>query len=199
MVSFQAQVFLLASSWRCSPTSLASAVQLLRVNSCLAVLSAPVPSHSTCGVSEFQNLNSLQASHCNGREPQAFPQPVFSGCKHEYCPEPCAAGWIGYEGKCYFFSEEEGNWTHGQNFCSSHGSFLARIETESEKVFLLRYKGRADHWIGLSKDQSEAWKWADGAEFRNTTDTAIVSRCHIPRHWICSHPGAAKHRYPLGE
>uniref|UniRef100_A0A8D2LKB5 C-type lectin domain-containing protein n=1 Tax=Varanus komodoensis TaxID=61221 RepID=A0A8D2LKB5_VARKO len=123
------------------------------------------------------------------------------------------SGWIGYEGKCYFFSEEEGNWTHGQNFCSSHGSFLARIETESEKVFLLRYKGRADHWIGLSKDQSEAWKWADGAEFRNTvamegegadcaclsTDTAIVSRCHIPRHWICSHPGAAKHRYPLGE
>uniref|UniRef100_A0A8D2LKE9 C-type lectin domain-containing protein n=1 Tax=Varanus komodoensis TaxID=61221 RepID=A0A8D2LKE9_VARKO len=139
--------------------------------------------------------------------------PFPAKCKHEYCPEPCAAGWIGYEGKCYFFSEEEGNWTHGQNFCSSHGSFLARIETESEKVFLLRYKGRADHWIGLSKDQSEAWKWADGAEFRNTvamegegadcaclsTDTAIVSRCHIPRHWICSHPGAAKHRYPLGE
>uniref|UniRef100_A0A8D2LLC7 C-type lectin domain-containing protein n=2 Tax=Varanus komodoensis TaxID=61221 RepID=A0A8D2LLC7_VARKO len=114
---------------------------------------------------------------------------------------PCTPGWIGYEGKCYFFSEDERNWTASQAFCASCGSSLASIESEPEKVFLLRYKGNADHWIGLWKDQSQIWKWADGAAFRNTVhiggeggncaflsmDIAITSRCYIPRNWICSH------------
>ncbi|XP_062978351.1 C-type lectin domain family 2 member D-like [Elgaria multicarinata webbii] len=117
---------------------------------------------------------------------------------------PCASGWIGYEGKCYFFSEEEKNWTSSQTFCTSCGSSLASIKSEQEKAFILRYKGKADHWIGLQKDQGQGWRWADGTEFRNTvevrgqggdcaflsTDTAIVSRCYITRNWICNHPDA---------
>uniref|UniRef100_A0A8D2Q6Y4 Uncharacterized protein n=1 Tax=Varanus komodoensis TaxID=61221 RepID=A0A8D2Q6Y4_VARKO len=68
--------------------------------------------------------------------------------------QPCAAGWIGYEGKCYFFSEEEGNWTHGQNFCSSHGSFLARIETESEKVGLKKLSFSIILYVCVNHSQS---------------------------------------------
>uniref|UniRef100_A0A8D2LKQ5 C-type lectin domain-containing protein n=1 Tax=Varanus komodoensis TaxID=61221 RepID=A0A8D2LKQ5_VARKO len=79
---------------------------------------------------------------------------LIKTCKHEYCPEPCAAGWIGYEGKCYFFSEEEGNWTHGQNFCSSHGSFLARIETESEKVGLKKLSFSIILYVCVNHSQS---------------------------------------------
>uniref|UniRef100_A0A670ISN9 C-type lectin domain-containing protein n=1 Tax=Podarcis muralis TaxID=64176 RepID=A0A670ISN9_PODMU len=46
----------------------------------------------------------------------------------------CPAGWIVYEGKCYFFSEEERNWTSAQRFCISQGSSLATIQSELEKV-----------------------------------------------------------------
>ncbi|XP_053159991.1 C-type lectin domain family 2 member D-like isoform X2 [Hemicordylus capensis] len=140
-------------------------------------------------------------------------QPASSKTTDDVCPHmdvpvlygpACPTDWIGYERNCYFFSEEERNWTFGQSFCSSLGSFLAVIESEPEKVFILRYKGKADHWIGLKKDSNQAWKWADGTEFNNTlevqggggdcaflsTDIAIASLCHIPRNWICSQPDA---------
>nr|XP_020633111.1 C-type lectin domain family 2 member D-like isoform X3 [Pogona vitticeps] len=116
------------------------------------------------------------------------------------CGPVCPAGWIGYERKCFYFSEGEGNWTFGQNFCTSHSSTLAVIESELEKKFILRYKGTPDHWIGLWKESNQVWKWADETEFNNTievggkggecaflsTDIAIGSRCHITRNWICN-------------
>nr|XP_034963105.1 C-type lectin domain family 2 member F-like isoform X2 [Zootoca vivipara] len=112
----------------------------------------------------------------------------------------CPAGWIGYEGKCYFFSEEERNWTSAQSFCISQGSSLAVIQSELERVFMLRFKG-AGHWIGLRRDFNDTWIWADGSEYSNTLvvkgsgnctylskEFDIASRCHIPIKWICSHP-----------
>lgn len=50
------------------------------------------------------------------------------------CSPGCPAKWLNYEGKCYFFSEEEKDWPSSQSFCASHGSSLAVIETETEKV-----------------------------------------------------------------
>ncbi|XP_061475171.1 killer cell lectin-like receptor subfamily G member 1 isoform X2 [Rhineura floridana] len=101
----------------------------------------------------------------------------------------CAAGWIGYERKCYFFSEEERNWTSGQNFCLSHGSSLAVIESELEKVFLLWFSGRAYHWIGLRKAPNETWIWADGTEFKKTLRQFIllVESSGIAFSWTAPH------------
>ncbi|CAI5767971.1 C-type lectin domain-containing protein [Podarcis lilfordi] len=95
------------------------------------------------------------------------------GKSNQICPDvflraTCPAGWIFYEGKCYFFSEEEKNWTSAQSFCISQGSSLAEIQCEHEKVFMLRFKGEADHWIGLQKDFNDTWIWADGSEYSNT-------------------------------
>uniref|UniRef100_A0A8C3FAL5 C-type lectin domain-containing protein n=1 Tax=Chrysemys picta bellii TaxID=8478 RepID=A0A8C3FAL5_CHRPI len=36
----------------------------------------------------------------------------------------CPDGWVGYLGKCYYFSEAEGNWTFSQSNCSSFGASL---------------------------------------------------------------------------
>lgn len=127
------------------------------------------------------------------------------------CPAPpdfamawCPKDWVGFEGNCYFFSEDEGSWDSSQNSCSSLKASLAAIESEEEKAFMLRYKGKSDHWIGLRQEQSQPWKWTNGSEFNNWFpirgggDCAYLndengvssSQCYIGRHWICSRPDA---------
>ncbi|XP_065420331.1 C-type lectin domain family 2 member D-like isoform X1 [Chrysemys picta bellii] len=114
----------------------------------------------------------------------------------------CPDGWIGYRGKCYYFSETEGNWNHSQSQCSSLNASLAGIDSEQEKNFLLRYKSFLDRWVGLQREPGQAWMWPNGTEFDNRFpirgggDCAFLmddgwfgsSRCSTGRHWICSKP-----------
>uniref|UniRef100_A0A8C0J211 C-type lectin domain-containing protein n=1 Tax=Chelonoidis abingdonii TaxID=106734 RepID=A0A8C0J211_CHEAB len=117
-----------------------------------------------------------------------------------WCPK-CLDGWIGYRGKCYYFSEAKGNWTNSQKHCSSFAASLAAIDTQQDMDFLLRYKGKFDHWIGLRRDLGQPWKWANGTEFNNLflitadgdcaylTENSVSSlRCTSERYWICAKP-----------
>ncbi|KAM9119399.1 uncharacterized protein ACDP82_015816 [Pangshura tecta] len=92
--------------------------------------------------------------------PSAGPDPPAAA---RCCPD----GWVGYLAQCYYFSETEGNWNNSQRHCSSFGASLAAIDTLQEMDFLLRYKGKSDHWIGLWRDPGQPWKWANGTEFNN--------------------------------
>ncbi|XP_044839140.1 C-type lectin domain family 2 member D-like [Mauremys mutica] len=127
-------------------------------------------------------------------------------------PEPCPAGaacpvaacpdsWIGHLGKCYYFSQAEGNWTHSQSNCSVLGASLAVIDTQQEMDFLMRYKGPSDHWIGLQRELDKPWVWTNGTEFKNWFIIAgegpcaflnhkdlASSGCSREGHWICSKP-----------
>nr|XP_028573403.1 C-type lectin domain family 2 member B-like [Podarcis muralis] len=163
----------------------------------LALLKSERDSREVLTVNQGKRLEMLLQS--GGESNQTSPDGNYSAALRAACP----AGWIVYEGKCYFFSEEERNWTSAQRFCISQGSSLATIQSELEKVFMLRFKGEADHWIGLRKDFNDTWIWADGSEYSNTLvvkgsencaylskEFAIASRCHIPIKWICSHPDA---------
>ncbi|XP_065271149.1 C-type lectin domain family 2 member D-like [Emys orbicularis] len=120
----------------------------------------------------------------------------------------CPDGWIGYRGKCYYFSEAKGNWNHSQSHCSSLSASLAVIDTLQDLDFMLRYKGKFDHWIGLWRDPGQPWKWANGTEFNNLfpigggagggegdcvylTENSVSSlRCTSERYWICTKPHA---------
>ncbi|XP_039357942.1 C-type lectin domain family 2 member D-like [Mauremys reevesii] len=116
----------------------------------------------------------------------------------------CPDGWVGYGGKCYYFSEAEENWNNSQSNCSSLGASLTAIDTLQDLDFLLRYKGKPHHWIGLRRDPGKPWKWTNGTEFNNLfpitadgdcaylNDENRVSslRCTSERHWICSKPDA---------
>ncbi|XP_027564168.1 C-type lectin domain family 2 member D-like, partial [Neopelma chrysocephalum] len=70
-----------------------------------------------------------------------IPEPEFS----HVCPDT----WPGFQGKCYYFSKAEGNWSTGRERCEALGASLATISTGDELNFLLRHKGEANHWIGL--------------------------------------------------
>ncbi|XP_039373028.1 C-type lectin domain family 2 member D-like [Mauremys reevesii] len=115
----------------------------------------------------------------------------------------CLDGWVGYQGKCYYFSEAEENWNNSQSHCSALGASLAVIDSEQEMTFLLRYKGKLNHWLGLwrdqDQDQDQPWKWANGTEFSNQFEIrggghcaylsggfVGSSRCTSLTNWICS-------------
>uniref|UniRef100_A0A8C3RK35 C-type lectin domain-containing protein n=1 Tax=Chelydra serpentina TaxID=8475 RepID=A0A8C3RK35_CHESE len=116
----------------------------------------------------------------------------------------CPDGWVGYGRKCYYFSETEGNWTYSQSQCSAFNASLAGIDSEQDLAFLLRYKGKFDHWIGLQRDPRQPWKWANGTEFNNlfgirgggecaylNDENGVSSlRCTSERYWICTKPDA---------
>ncbi|CAM5156746.1 unnamed protein product, partial [Eretmochelys imbricata] len=44
----------------------------------------------------------------------------------------CPDGWMGYRGKCYYFSETEGSWTDSRSRCCAPGASLAGIDSEQE-------------------------------------------------------------------
>ncbi|XP_006774874.1 PREDICTED: early activation antigen CD69 [Myotis davidii] len=113
----------------------------------------------------------------------------------------CSDDWIGYQRKCYFISNITRNWTLAQNSCFKHGATLAVIDSEKDMIFLKRYVGRAEHWIGLRNDAGQTWKWSNGKEFNNgfrltgsencaflNSTEVSSSDCGRNLHWICSKP-----------
>nr|XP_005311355.1 C-type lectin domain family 2 member D-like [Chrysemys picta bellii]XP_042703933.1 C-type lectin domain family 2 member D-like [Chrysemys picta bellii] len=116
----------------------------------------------------------------------------------------CPERWVGYGGKCYYFSTEEKNWDSSQRFCSSFNASLAVIDTQQEKDFMVRYAGLVEHWIGLRRDSGQPWKWVNGTIFSQQlfevsaegncaylSDVIVSSsRCYFLRNWICSKPDA---------
>ncbi|XP_067405036.1 C-type lectin domain family 2 member B-like [Emydura macquarii macquarii] len=113
----------------------------------------------------------------------------------------CLDGWIGYQGKCYYFSETEGNWSVSQRHCSSHNASLALIDSLQELNFMLRYKMIPYRWIGLQREQGQdqPWKWTNGTVFNNLflvrgegqcaylNDHGVSSsRCYSERQFICN-------------
>uniref|UniRef100_A0A8C4W3Q2 C-type lectin domain-containing protein n=1 Tax=Gopherus evgoodei TaxID=1825980 RepID=A0A8C4W3Q2_9SAUR len=111
----------------------------------------------------------------------------------------CPDSWIGYLGKCYYFSEAEGNWTYSQSHCSGLNASLAGIDTQQEMDFLMNHKGPSDHWIGLGREPDQPWMWTNSTEFNkwfpiaggglcaflNRGDVSSSS-CWRNARWICS-------------
>nr|XP_006116300.1 C-type lectin domain family 2 member D-like [Pelodiscus sinensis] len=92
---------------------------------------------------------------------------LLFGCAPAVQGPWCPDSWVGYQGKCFYFSEGEGNWTYSRSNCSALGASLTGIDNEQEMTFLLRHKGKLHHWIGLWRDPGQPWKWANGTEFNN--------------------------------
>ncbi|KFM13520.1 C-type lectin domain family 2 member E, partial [Aptenodytes forsteri] len=126
---------------------------------------------------------------------QAFqprPQPCFR----------CPFDWIGYRGKCYHFSEAEGNWTSSQDNCSALGASLAVLDSVEDLSFVMRYKGISEHWVGLSReDEEQPWKWVNRSRLSHPfwirgdglcaylNDNGLSSsRCSTERSWVCNKP-----------
>ncbi|XP_051011624.1 C-type lectin domain family 2 member H-like [Acomys russatus] len=118
------------------------------------------------------------------------------------CYDNCPRDWIGFESKCFYFSEDMRNWTFSQTFCMELEAHLAQIDTLEDLNFLKRYKGVSDHWIGLHRESSQhPWRWTDNTEYNNLVPTQGEGECaylsdsvissgrnYIQRRWICTKP-----------
>lgn len=60
------------------------------------------------------------------QRPSCSPRPPFS----HVCPN----AWVGFQGKCYYFSDTESDWNSSREHCHRLGASLATIETEEEMV-----------------------------------------------------------------
>ncbi|XP_015270395.1 PREDICTED: C-type lectin domain family 2 member D-like [Gekko japonicus] len=127
------------------------------------------------------------------------PSPALPTCPEVFCPN----GWVGYQGKCYYFAKAEGNWTSSKMHCCSLNATLAVVDSQEEMDFMMRYKGPADHWVGLHRNQSQPWKWINGTIFSEwftilgggscaymNQQGIASSSCSREEPWICSKPVA---------
>nr|XP_034960960.1 C-type lectin domain family 2 member D-like [Zootoca vivipara] len=138
-------------------------------------------------------------SYFRGRSCEVLPTTLPSPSTPTEC---CPNGWIGYQRKCYYFSDSDRNWTYSQNYCAPFNASLVMIDSQEEMSFLRRYKGPADQWIGLQRiDDQEPWKWIDGTIFNNWFEIQGDGECAYINHqgvasssgrseepWICSKP-----------
>ncbi|XP_031459043.1 C-type lectin domain family 2 member B-like [Phasianus colchicus] len=63
------------------------------------------------------------------KQPSCSPRSHFS----HVCPN----AWLGFQGKCYYFSNTESDWNSSRKHCQRLGASLATVDTEEEKVGLL--------------------------------------------------------------
>ncbi|XP_006875539.1 PREDICTED: C-type lectin domain family 2 member A [Chrysochloris asiatica] len=113
----------------------------------------------------------------------------------------CSGDWIEAEKKCFYFSLDTRNWSASKSFCSSHGSELAQIDTQNDLEFLKNHTGTSSHWIGLSSEEGNPWKWTNGTIFNSwfeikgngsftflNANGVHSSRGFVDIKWICSKP-----------
>ncbi|XP_076711442.1 C-type lectin domain family 2 member A [Callospermophilus lateralis] len=92
-------------------------------------------------------------------------QELLKKCESPTEHPPCLDDWIGYLGKCFYFSENTTTWAASQNFCASHESTLVVFNTTKELHFLERYSDHSQYWIGLSRKPGQNWQWIDGTRY----------------------------------
>uniref|UniRef100_A0A6I8P6N5 C-type lectin domain-containing protein n=1 Tax=Ornithorhynchus anatinus TaxID=9258 RepID=A0A6I8P6N5_ORNAN len=112
---------------------------------------------------------------------------------------PCPDNGNGFQGKCYYFSEDKRNWTSSQSFCTSHAAALIVIDTSWVMDLLMSDKGPCDYWTGLSREAGQDWKWTNGTKFTGWFEIKGRGECaylndervsrarnYTNRRWICS-------------
>ncbi|XP_060094219.1 C-type lectin domain family 2 member D-like isoform X1 [Heteronotia binoei] len=119
----------------------------------------------------------------------------------------CPQHWIGYHGKCYYKSEDDGDWNSSETKCSTFGATLALIDSQWDLSFLVNMTRPVHHWIGLSRQTGLVWKWQNGTEFEDQflvrgdnvcaylDNTGVSStRCSLEKNFLCSQPDACSRK-----
>uniref|UniRef100_A0A8B9T2L5 C-type lectin domain-containing protein n=1 Tax=Anas platyrhynchos TaxID=8839 RepID=A0A8B9T2L5_ANAPL len=124
-----------------------------------------------------------------------------SHSSHPQFSHVCPDTWIGFQSKCYYFSEDESNWKTSLENCKAMEASLTSIDSQEELDFIKRYKGQANHWLGLQEEGNGQWRWTNGTAFNNwfvvrgggpcayiNQEKISSALCNTEKYWICSRP-----------
>ncbi|KGL87286.1 C-type lectin domain family 4 member E, partial [Charadrius vociferus] len=77
----------------------------------------------------------------------------------------CPKGWIRFQEKCYYLSDDEMSWDETVRNCTGMGSHLVVINSEAEQVFLTKelqkFPQGINFYIGLTAEAVGKWQWVD--------------------------------------
>ncbi|KAJ7425189.1 C-type lectin domain family 2 member L [Willisornis vidua] len=98
------------------------------------------------------------------------------------CPSPevCPPGWLYFQRKCYYLSENEANWNSSQSHCSLHNASLLVLENQQELSFMMKIT-KQDPWIGLYK-RNEEFFWVNGKALDKELSTLLTLPKPVPVH-----------------
>eukprot|EP00075_Anas_platyrhynchos_P036885 XP_027326138.1 C-type lectin domain family 2 member B-like isoform X3 [Anas platyrhynchos] len=124
-----------------------------------------------------------------------------SRSSHPQFSHMCPDTWIGFQSKCYYFSENESNWNTSLEKCKAMEASLTSIDSLEELAFIRRCKGRGNHWLGLHEEVNGQWRWTNGTAFNNwfevrgggpcvylNQERISSALCQTKKYWICSRP-----------
>ncbi|XP_062369757.1 killer cell lectin-like receptor subfamily G member 1 isoform X5 [Cinclus cinclus] len=122
---------------------------------------------------------------------------AYAGCK--LCPRD----WQLHGERCYWLSEESGNWTQGMKSCENQDSQLVVLQDKKEKEHIKTVTGKSPLpvWIGLRSHQ-KVWRWVDNTPFNpKMLGTSLremdegcgtlrakdfkVNKCDAEHKWVC--------------
>ncbi|XP_048853162.1 C-type lectin domain family 4 member M-like isoform X3 [Brienomyrus brachyistius] len=84
----------------------------------------------------------------------------------------CPSGWISFNFKCYYVSDQQKTWINSQEDCRHKGADLFIINSLKEQLIFSKYQ-RA--WIGLTdSDHEGTWKWVDGTPLTTRPETSTT-------------------------
>ncbi|XP_005060890.1 PREDICTED: killer cell lectin-like receptor subfamily G member 1 [Ficedula albicollis] len=130
-------------------------------------------------------------------KPQGNSPTAYAGCK--LCPQD----WQLHGERCYWFSEELGNWSQGMKSCENQDSQLVVLQDKKEKEHIKTVTGNSPLpvWIGLRSHQ-KVWSWVDNTPFNpRMLGTSLyemdegcgtlrgkdfkVKKCDAEHKWVC--------------
>ncbi|XP_068858516.1 C-type lectin domain family 2 member B-like isoform X2 [Aphelocoma coerulescens] len=172
---------------------------LLQVFQCSpqpAVTSVPQRGSENQGRNQMEQcmFSSLVQYFC---KPRGDSPTAYAGCK--LCPQD----WQLHGERCYWLSEELGNWTRGMKSCENQDSQLVVLQDKKEKEHIKTIAGKSPPpvWIGLRSHQ-KVWRWVDNTPFNpKMLGTSLqemgegcgtlrakdfeVYRCDAEHKWVC--------------
>ncbi|KAM7048116.1 C-type lectin domain family 2 member D2-like [Acridotheres tristis] len=134
---------------------------------------------------------------------QSAPQLPVASTTPQVVVLGCPRGWVGYNGVCYYLSNDSRSWEQSQERCSELGASLAILKDEEMDLFF-RLRGNGDYWLGL-RSRGEQLQWEDGSSFSSSVPVLGNSECVYLaddkfRSVMCSNPQpylCSKARAPL--
>ncbi|NWZ01284.1 CLC2D protein, partial [Loxia curvirostra] len=87
----------------------------------------------------------------------------------------CPPGWVGFNGVCYYLSNDSSTWEQGQNWCSELGASLA-VPKDEDMDLLFHLFGNGGFWLGLHQ-RGERLKWGDGSSSSSQVPVLGNSKC----------------------